>query len=889
MKDDAYYKQYEPFEGVWYIRRKLGQGTYGKVFEIERQEYGHVYKAALKVMTIPTDESQVRDVVSCGMDNESVTAYFNSFVKNISNELAIMSDLKGKTNIVSYENHRVIPHPDGIGWDILIRMELLKPLLDQIAERGMTEADVIQLGIDMCSALELCRKRKLIHRDIKPENIFISEDGDYKLGDFGIARSSETMGGSLTQGMGTINYMAPEVYYKSDYGPSVDIYSLGVVLYRLLNNNRLPFYPPAPQPITFADQEAAREKRMDGQAIPFPANGSQSLREIVVRACAFRPEDRFDTPTDMKLALEALLPTASHAVVLSPYSQQMASAVPSGFSQSGTAPIRRGEIPDYSASGRPEDGTVPAHSFVGFGEQPVSYTGNGPVQGYGGYSGTGSGPVQGYGGYSGAENGTVPVQGYGGYSGTGSGTVPARGHVNQPDFNVSSVGAADSKRPSSTKRWLPFAGIGAAAVVIVVLVVLLTRGGGAPAPTPASSTQQPSESPAATEIVSEEPSAEPTPAVATPTPEWSEWSETLSASIDSDHYRVEEKQQYRSAPLHLASTPEELEELEALGDEATVISETYGEWVDSDWISGKSDDFEETENRKLLETEAVYYYDVTVTTYGDPVKMMWPTTRTETRMSTTPVGSGGNISNVRKVERYKISERSAALSYVLEAEWSSFGDERITPSDNLAVNTRTLYRSRPETFDQLSPSMDNFPSYQLEAWRQFADVKDSSLKQNISAAAAVGALSANEYLCFRPNDNITLQEAIQAAVILHRTYLGLPAKLYGKSYVEAAEEYGILRSGDFDDLNKLATRAETAFLLWKAIPSEEFAAMSKVDLISDVDRNSRFYDAIKELAIAGVISWPKPVYKFHPDDLVTREQASAFISRLAYPELRFAG
>ena len=72
---------------------------------------------------------------------------------------------------------------------------------------------------------------------------------------------------------GTYNYMAPEVYRGGAYGFSVDLYSLGLVLYRLLNKNRTPFLPPPPEPISFRDREQALARRMSGEALPSPYYG----------------------------------------------------------------------------------------------------------------------------------------------------------------------------------------------------------------------------------------------------------------------------------------------------------------------------------------------------------------------------------------------------------------------------------------------------------------------------------------------------------------------------------------------------------------------------------------------------------------------------------------
>ena len=113
----------------WKICRELGQGSYGTVYEIQREDFGGVYKAALKVITVPQSRSELQSVLDEGMTPPQAKQYFYSVVEDIGRECAIMSRLKGTGNIVSYEDHTVIRHSDGIGWDILIRMELLHPLL----------------------------------------------------------------------------------------------------------------------------------------------------------------------------------------------------------------------------------------------------------------------------------------------------------------------------------------------------------------------------------------------------------------------------------------------------------------------------------------------------------------------------------------------------------------------------------------------------------------------------------------------------------------------------------------------------------------------------------------------------------------------------------------
>ena len=314
--DAEYYKKYEPVFGKWYITKQLGAGSYGKVFEIQRTDAldGTVYRGALKAITIPSSPEELQSVLDeDGLDRQGASSYFRETVVALNREIALMNKVKGHSNIVSYEDHDVIEHADGIGWDILIRMELLTPISQYFKQFDtIPRQAVLRLGIDLCRALEVCEKYSIIHRDIKPANIFISDTGDFKLGDFGVARTASASTGASTFA-GTVNYMAPEVFRREKYTASVDTYSLGLVMYQLLNANRMPFYPPYPQPLTALAKERAHDRRLAGEPLPDPVNASGPLADILRKACAPVPADRFASPTEMRLALEAVLRGASDA------------------------------------------------------------------------------------------------------------------------------------------------------------------------------------------------------------------------------------------------------------------------------------------------------------------------------------------------------------------------------------------------------------------------------------------------------------------------------------------------------------------------------------------------------------------------------------------------
>ena len=286
----------------WELGEEIGHGGFGTVYSIKNQISGE--ESALKVITIPKENSEIDSMRLEGYDDRSVAGIYREQLGKISDEYKIMARMKNHPNVVRCEDYAYVPHGDGIGWDIFIRMEKLDSLPRLLMRQNLGAEEVARLGIDICSALELCESNNIVHRDIKPENIFISEYSGYKLGDFGIARTMDHTTNATVSG--TYRYMAPEVYMKKPYDNTVDIYSLGLVLYWLLNNRRMPYLPTDRVPKA-SENEAALEKRMSGQRMERPLNGSDALKDVVMKACAYNRKDRYQRAGEMKLALKNIL------------------------------------------------------------------------------------------------------------------------------------------------------------------------------------------------------------------------------------------------------------------------------------------------------------------------------------------------------------------------------------------------------------------------------------------------------------------------------------------------------------------------------------------------------------------------------------------------------
>lgn len=289
----------------WEVVEEIGSGSYGNVYKIRRTLVNMVEYAALKIITIPRNVSEIDDLIDEGYEKSSVTEHYKKQKDDIVREYELMASLKGCPNIVHAEDISIVQQPNYVGWDIYIKMELLTPL--KKAARNMQESDIVKMGMDICNALMICKKNNVIHRDIKPANLFVSDTGIYKLGDFGVAKTvAKTQRGTYA---GTEQFMAPEVYADKEYGASVDIYSLGLVMYWLLNNRRFPFVPQGIVPVS--EEEKAKKRRLSGEFLPDPVNGSRELKNIVLKACAFDPRARYESAEALYYALAGLSGTAS--------------------------------------------------------------------------------------------------------------------------------------------------------------------------------------------------------------------------------------------------------------------------------------------------------------------------------------------------------------------------------------------------------------------------------------------------------------------------------------------------------------------------------------------------------------------------------------------------
>ena len=293
-------RNFEPLFGSWYVDKKLSEGRSSVFYRVYRESENGTEFLGLKTIRFPRTEADFNRVMQSGKYS-SPEQYLTALESELRKNMEKMMSLRANANIVRFDNYLIVRELNC--FHVIILMEMLKPLSEYLTESMANSKEIAKMGCDLALALEGFRKQGIMHREIKPENIFVDEIGTYKLGDFGISNVGQ-LGDRLEQ---MSNYLAPEVLYSTGVDTCSDIYSLGILMYKLTNNNRVPFLPEYPNPISVDDRKRAFERRMSGERLVKPAKADLELSKIIFRAAAFRIEERYQTPGQLENDLNRYL------------------------------------------------------------------------------------------------------------------------------------------------------------------------------------------------------------------------------------------------------------------------------------------------------------------------------------------------------------------------------------------------------------------------------------------------------------------------------------------------------------------------------------------------------------------------------------------------------
>lgn len=338
----------------WTIEEQIGSDSFATVYRASRNINNKVFYSAIKVVTIPSSSADLEKIMAEGADMQSVYAYYQKIVNDCVEDIALMMEMRGSSNIVSVEDYYVREYPDETKWEIYIRMEYLTSLSSWLALHKLNEKEVCELGKDICRAVTHFEKRGIIHRDIRPDNIFISQGGEYKLGDFGLTRRL-SQSNSWQASIDVYDYMAPELFLKENYDSTIDLYALGIILYEALNNSQMPFIEASAKDVTVRDKEQALSLRLTTPYLPAPANASTEMSIAILQACRYDPAQRYQSAMEMSAALDRVLQSAPANAIISPIPVMNTSAqnnidIPQGQPEYTPPEV---PVPEMSSAGAP--------------------------------------------------------------------------------------------------------------------------------------------------------------------------------------------------------------------------------------------------------------------------------------------------------------------------------------------------------------------------------------------------------------------------------------------------------------------------------------------------------------------------------------------------------
>jgi eukaryotic-like serine/threonine-protein kinase len=239
--------------GPWRIVRQIGRGGMGTVFLVERNDGQFAQTAALKLLRV-------------GLDSEEITRRFER-------ERQIVASLTHASIARLLDGGRT---PGGLPYFVMECVEG-RAIDRDCDERRLTIDQRLATFEQVCGAVQYAHAQLVVHRDVKPSNILVTQDGEVKLLDFGIARILEPPREGSADATGPIatiltpDYASPEQVRGDPVATSSDVYQLGLLLYELLTGDRA--------------------QRVQGQS-------SRDLERAICEETPLRPSDRARSATD---------------------------------------------------------------------------------------------------------------------------------------------------------------------------------------------------------------------------------------------------------------------------------------------------------------------------------------------------------------------------------------------------------------------------------------------------------------------------------------------------------------------------------------------------------------------------------------------------------------
>lgn len=217
--------------------------------------------------------------------------YFRGNGEDTLKEAEVLKNLAKIEGFLSYEGWQMEPITRRrLGYEIYLVGSYKRSLDKYMRKNAFTHLGAVNLGLDLCAALSLCRQSGFLYADLKPSNIFVSEKKEYRIGDLGFLRLDSLRYASLPERYFS-PYTPPELLDPmTSVNLTVDTYAVGMILYQLYNDGQLPFTGNAPT-----------------ESLPSPCHADYEMAEIIMKAIHPDPEQRWMDPKDLGKAIASYM------------------------------------------------------------------------------------------------------------------------------------------------------------------------------------------------------------------------------------------------------------------------------------------------------------------------------------------------------------------------------------------------------------------------------------------------------------------------------------------------------------------------------------------------------------------------------------------------------
>lgn len=238
-------------------------------------------KYIVKIISLPPSQTQLDALLLTGAlsDKDAAQKYYEDRANEIVRELETLQNLSRQEGFLPCAGFQAVPMEDETGYDVYILANYKRSLEKQFVKQPLTQLDALNFGLDICAALNACRRSGYLFINLKPSNIYVTMNGEYKISDLGFVSLKALKYATIPDHyIGT--YTPPEIKDAfSSISQTTDVYALGMILYQIYNGGELPVR--SEEPLTA------------------PKYADEELSQIILKACSFDPEERWQTPAEM--------------------------------------------------------------------------------------------------------------------------------------------------------------------------------------------------------------------------------------------------------------------------------------------------------------------------------------------------------------------------------------------------------------------------------------------------------------------------------------------------------------------------------------------------------------------------------------------------------------